>query len=155
MPKEIERKFLVKDSSWKTLAEPEYYKQGYLSYGKGNTVRVRIAGRKAFLTVKSSTVGISRSEFEYNIPLEEAKQILEEICEKPLIEKHRTKIEYKGMVWEVDEFLSENKGLVIAEIELESEDQQFELPPWIGKEVSGDKRYYNSYLIKNPFCTWQ
>jgi len=155
MAKEIERKYLLKNDNWRKEAQPVYYKQGYLSYGQGNTVRIRIAGNEAWVTIKSATVGISRSEFEYLIPIADANSILDDICFKPLIEKYRSKIKYKGMIWEVDEFLGENKGLIIAEVELENENQQVEIPEWIGEEVSSDKRYYNSYLVKNPYKNWR
>ena len=153
MGTEIERKFLVKDDSWKT-AEPVYYCQGYLNRDQKRTVRVRIADGQGLLTVKSPTVGATRSEFEYPIPLDDAKEMFE-LCEKPLIEKNRRIICVGGMNWEVDEFLGENQGLVVAEIELDSESQEFELPIWIGKEVTDDPRYFNSRLSSAPFSTWK
>ena len=149
---EIERKFLVVGDTWRS-ATTVYYSQGYLNRDKARTVRVRIAGDQAFLTIKGITQGASRAEFEYTIPMEDAKALLA-ICEQPLIEKYRRKITYEGFVWEVDEFLGENFGLVVAEIELPSEDTQFPKPEWIGKEVTQDERYYNSNLSKCPFVRW-
>jgi len=149
---EIERKFLVRGDAWRS-ATPVYFCQGYLNRGKGRTVRVRVAGEQGFLTIKGATSGISRAEFEYEIPVSDAKQMLA-FCDGPLIEKYRRKINYEGMVWEVDEFLGDNKGLVVAEIELASEAQQFKKPDWVGEEVTQDARYYNSNLSVSPFNTW-
>lgn len=155
MGKEIERKYLVKNEDWKKLAEGVYYKQGYLSTVKERTVRVRTVGEKGYLTIKGLTVGVSRSEFEYQIPAEEANQMLDNLCEKPIIEKLRAKVDYKGLTWEIDEFHGENEGLVVAEVEIQDENQVIELPVWVGEEVSGDPRYFNSNLIKNPFSKWE
>jgi len=154
MGKEIERKYLVKNEDWKKLAEGVYYKQGYLSTVKERTVRVRTIGEKGFLTIKGVTVGVTRSEFEYAIPADEANQMLDNLCEKPIIEKLRAKIAYKGLTWEIDEFHGENEGLVVAEVEIQDENQQIELPEWVGEEVSGDPRYFNSNLIKHPYAKW-
>ncbi len=151
---ETERKFLVKDTSWKEGAEGVAYRQGYLSSHPERTVRVRTAGEKAYLTIKGKPVGASRSEFEYEIPHAEAERLLDQLCEKPLIEKIRYKILYAEMLWEVDEFSGDNTGLVVAEVELASEDQPVELPPWAGAEVTEDQRYYNSSLVGNPFSLW-
>ena len=153
MGTEIERKFLVTNDDWKS-APATYFCQGYLNRDKDRTVRIRIAGEKGILTVKGKTVGASRKEFEYEVPLEDAKQMLD-LCEKPLIEKNRRVIQFESMDWEVDEFLGENKGLVVAEIELESESQQFKKPDWIGEEVTEDPRYFNSRLSVNPYSQWQ
>ncbi len=152
MGTEIERKFLVKNDDWKS-EKPTYFCQGYLNRDKLRTVRVRIAGEWGLLTVKSLTTNATRAEFEYNVPLADAKAMLE-LCEKPLIEKNRYVIPFEGMDWEVDEFLGENEGLIVAEIELESESQQFVLPPWVGKEVTDDHRYFNSQLSIVPFSQW-
>ncbi|MFK8111424.1 MAG: CYTH domain-containing protein [Rubripirellula sp.] len=152
MATEIERKFLVTDAQWKT-AEPVYYCQGYLNRDKHRTVRVRIAGDKGVLTIKGITTGASRPEFEYAIPLEDAQQLLP-LCEQPLIEKNRRIVSHAGMNWEVDEFLGQNEGLVVAEIELTSEQQAFAKPDWVGTEVTEDPRYYNSNLATNPFQNW-
>ncbi len=154
MALEIERKFLVNSSRWKNLADGILYRQGYLSIGKERTVRVRVIGETGFLTIKGPIVGISRLEFEYEIPLDDAQHILDELCKKPIIEKHRSKIEYAGLIWEVDEFHGANEGLVIAEVELESADQVIDLPDWVGEEVSGDPRYFNAALVRRPFNTW-
>lgn len=154
MGKEIERKFLVEGDDWKSLAKPTSYRQGYLSTVKERTVRVRTINDKAFLTIKGLTVGISKLEFEYEVPLADGNKLLDELCEKPLIEKNRYKIEYGGLIWEVDEFFGDNDGLTVAEVELKSEDQKFDKPSWIREEVSGDPKYFNSNLIKNPFKTW-
>ena len=152
---EIERKFLLSADTWKELAKGTYYRQGYLNSQKERTVRVRTIGDTGFLTIKGISVGATRMEYEYEIPVEDARVLLSELCEKPLIEKKRYKIEFAGFIWEVDEFFGENEGLIVAEIELESEDQQFEKPEWVGKEVSDDPRYFNSSLIKNPFSSWE
>ncbi len=152
MPKEIERKFLVLDQSYKQLAEGILYQQGYLSFRP--SVRIRIIGQKALLTIKGATTGISRSEFEYEIPLQDGLNMLQELCRMAVIEKYRYKVEYKGFTWEIDEFLNDNEGLVLAEIELESEDQAFDKPPFIGEEVSYDRRYRNSSLVSKPYSTW-
>jgi CYTH domain-containing protein len=149
---EIERKFLVINDNWRD-APAVYFCQGYLSRSKERTVRIRVAGDRGFLTIKGSTTGASRAEFEYEIPLFDAKQLFT-LCDGPLVEKYRRKVSYEAMLWEVDEFLGDNKGLVVAEIELESEDQQFSKPDWIGEEVTQDRRYYNSNLSVNPFNNW-
>ena len=149
---EIERKFLVTGDAWRS-AEPVYFSQGYLNPDKARTVRVRIAGERAFLTIKGLTQGVSRAEFEYAIPVEDARQLLA-MCEQPLIEKHRRKIPFAGFVWEVDEFLGDNLGLVVAEIELPSEDSEFAKPDWVGQEVTHDQRYFNSNLSQHPFNCW-
>ena len=152
MAREIERKFLTKGSAWRRAGAMRL-RQGYLSTAKGRTVRVRIAGDKAYLTIKGMAVGATRPEFEYEIPCEDAKELLN-LCEMPLIEKDRYRVEEGGVVWEIDEFLGENRGLIIAEVELESEDQPFTKPDWVGEEVTGDPRYFNSNLIKKPYTKW-
>ncbi|WP_189414991.1 CYTH domain-containing protein [Cellvibrio zantedeschiae] len=149
---EIERKFLVVNDSWRS-AIAVYFCQGYLNRSKERTVRIRVAGDQGFLTIKGASKGASRTEFEYEIPLADAKQMLA-LCDGPLIEKYRRKISFAGMLWEVDEFLGDNQGLVVAEIELESEEQAFEKPDWLGEEVTQDVRYYNSNLSVNPFKSW-
>lgn len=151
---EIEKKFLLTGNAWEKLAKGTTYRQGYLSSQKERTVRVRIINDTGFLTIKGASVGATRMEYEYNIPIEDAKTLLDQLCEKPIIEKKRYKIEFGGFIWEVDEFFGENEGLVVAEIELESEHQEFEKPEWVGKEVTGDPRYYNSNLIKEPYTRW-
>ncbi|MGK5049986.1 CYTH domain-containing protein [Janthinobacterium sp. RB2P8] len=151
---EIERKFLLAGDAWRGLGQPVLLRQGYLSSARERVVRVRIEGEQAMLTIKGANVGATRGEWEYPIPLADAVELLDGLCEQPLIEKFRHRIEYAGMVWEVDEFLGANAGLVVAEIELASEDQPFDKPDWIGAEVSGDARYYNANLIRHPFSQW-
>jgi adenylate cyclase len=153
MGQEIERKFLVRGAPWRTGAGT-LIRQGYLHNETGGTVRVRTKGVRAYLTIKGSTSGITRLEFEYEIPVEDAHQMLNELCQKPLIEKVRYEIQVGGFGWEVDEFLGENSGLVVAEIELEDENQEFPKPDWLGKEVSNDFRYQNANLVKHPYDRW-
>ena len=154
MGKEIEKKFLVEGDTWREKSEGVLFRQGYLSTIKERTVRVRTIDSKGFLTIKGITVGATRAEYEYEISVSDANEMLDSLCEKPIIEKNRTKIEYKGLIWEVDEFFGENEGLIFAEVELDSEDQDIALPEWIGEEVTGDHRYFNSNLIRNPFKNW-
>jgi adenylate cyclase len=151
---EIERKFLVRDARWKALGQGALLRQGYLSSQPDRIVRVRIEAESAMLTIKGRTIGATRSEWEYPIPLEDANAFLNELCEKPIIEKIRYRIRHDGMMWEVDEFLGDNAGLVVAEIELEAEDQAFSKPDWIGEEVTHDSRYFNANLLKRPYNTW-
>ena len=150
---EIERKFLLAGDEWRALGEPLLLRQGYLSSDAARVVRVRIEGDQAYLTIKGKSVGATRGEWEYPIPLPDAGELLA-LCEQPLVEKFRRKIEFAGNVWEVDEFLGANLGLVVAEIELYSEDQAFERPDWIGLEVTHDPRYFNSALARHPFSAW-
>ena len=152
MAKEIERKFRVKEGAWRS-AKGTIYRQGYLNSVKERVVRVRTVDDKGYLTIKGLTVGATRKEFEYEIPCTDAEQLLD-ICEKPLIEKTRFKVEAGGFTWEIDEFFGENQGLIVAEVELESEDQDFPRPDWVLEEVTGDPRYFNSNLIKKPFKSW-
>ena len=152
MGKEIERKFRVKEGAWLNVKGIRY-RQGYLSTVKERTVRVRTIEDRGYLTIKGIAIGTSRMEFEYEIPRQDAATLLD-ICERPLIEKNRYKIEHGGFVWEVDEFFGENQGLIVAELELENEDQYFPKPDWIGEEVTGDTRYFNSNLVKNPYTKW-
>ncbi len=154
MSQEIERKFLVKGNVWRRLALGTDYRQGYLHASQDRTVRIRTVGDKAFLTVKGPTIGITRSEFEYPIPYEDCLTMLREVAIQPIIEKTRYKIPMGTFVWEVDEFHGVNEGLVVAEIELPREDTPFEKPDWVGKEVSGDPRYYNAMLATHPYSTW-
>jgi adenylate cyclase len=207
MAQEIERKFLTRDQTWRQLASPVLYRQGYIdttperqvqvrpgaaasivitAWGQayaltippesaaelieqvcgasptyvidtqqGYTVRVRVVGDRGYLTLKTKTVGISRSEYEFPIPLAAAAQLLDRVCNRPLIEKYRSRIADAGLIWEVDEFLGDNQGLVLAEVELASETQNITLPAWVGTEVSGDPRYFNSYLAKHPYAQWR
>lgn len=152
MAVEIERKFLVTGEAWRQ-PDARRISQGYLNRDKQRTVRVRIAGDAAFLTIKGPTQGATRSEFEYPVPLADAQALLA-MCDGPLIDKYRHHVHVGGMLWEVDEFLGDNAGLVVAEIELASEDQVFERPAWLGEEVSHDARYFNSNLAKLPFKNW-
>ncbi len=201
MVQEIERKFLTRSDVWRSLAQGEYYRQGYIypddrtavRLGDGAimiqqedielafavpavdaaamtqdfqpdalgrldpgtcTPRIRVAGEVGYLTLKTKTVGISRSEYEYEIPKIQALALLDLVCDRPQIEKYRFKIPIGDLVWEVDEFLGGNAGLVVAEVELESAGQAIVLPDWVGEEVSDDVRYFNSYLAKCPFMTW-
>mgnify|MGYP001462870945 FL=1 len=154
MAQEIERKFLITGEAWRELAKGTAYRQGYLSTVKERTVRVRTIDDKGFLTIKGITVGATRAEYEYEIPAGDANEMLDDLCEQPIIEKKRYKVPLDGFIWEIDEFGGVNEGLIVAEIELESEDQKFNKPDWIGDEVSGDPRYFNSNLIANPFTTW-
>ena len=149
---EIERKFLVRGDAWRQPA-PTYLCQGYLNRDKARTVRVRIAAESAWLTVKGASQGAVRSEFEYAIPLADARQLLA-LCDGPLIEKQRHLVAHAGHTWEVDEFLGANAGLVVAEIELSDEGEAFEVPEWAGAEVTDDARYFNSNLAAHPFRQW-
>jgi adenylate cyclase len=155
MGKEIERKFLVKNDSFKKLAEAEVLQQGFLSVNKNRVVRVRISRGKAWLTIKGITKGSVRHEFEYDIPIKDAQFMINNFCKKPVIIKKRYRIQHGELYWEVDEFLNDNQGLVIAEIELNTEDQDFDKPDWVGEEVTENKKYYNAYLIKHPYSTWE
>ena len=151
---EIERKYLIKNDAWKTTADSgTKIKQGYLNSNKERTVRVRIYGDKGFLTIKGKNKNLTRQEFEYSIPLEDAQELLK-LCEKPIIEKTRYLIKDNNHNWEIDIFEGENKGLEVAEVEVEKEEDQIHSPEWLGKEVSNDSRYYNSSLISSPFCKW-
>jgi adenylate cyclase len=151
---EIERKFLVRGEEWKSLGESVLLRQGYLSSQPERIVRVRIEGDRAMMTIKGRSVGASRGEWEYPLPMEDARVFLDQLCERPIIEKHRYRIVHEGMTWEVDEFMGENAGLVVAEIELESEGQGFEKPEWVGEEVTQDARYFNSNLLRHPYSKW-
>jgi adenylate cyclase len=152
---EIERKFLLNDDGWRGRGRPTPMRQGYLASDPVRTVRVRIEGERAVITIKSKSSGATRGEWEYEIPVPDAAELLDRLCEQPLVEKVRHRIEHAGHTWEVDEFQGENAGLVVAEIELGSEDEAFEKPDWIGREVTGDPRYYNSSLIRLPYAKWK
>lgn len=152
MATEIERKFLVVGTKWRQGTEVPF-SQGYLNRDKERTVRVRIAGKVAFLTVKGITTGATRSEFEYQIPVADAEHLLK-LSDGPVVEKVRRVIEHEGSTWEIDEFLGENAGLVVAEIELEAEGQAFTKPEWLGREVTDDPRYFNSSLATHPYSRW-
>ena len=154
MAKEIERKFLVVDEVWRKGVAGTIFRQGYLSTVKERIVRVRVAGDRGYLTIKGITVGAARTEFEYEIPRTDADQMLDELCEQPLIEKTRYEIDADGLTWEIDAFAGVNNGLVVAEVELDAEAQKIGLPAWIGEEVTHDPRYFNSNLIAHPFSEW-
>ena len=151
---EIERKFLVRSTVFKSLGTKHYIHQGFLSTDKERVVRIRIMDDKAFITIKGKTIEATRSEFEYPVPVEDARFMLEKLCLKPTIEKYRYRVLFEGFTWEIDEFLGENEGLIIAEVELGHPGQEFKLPEWIGEEVTSDPRYYNANLVKNPYKSW-
>ncbi|MTD33111.1 CYTH domain-containing protein [Paludibacterium denitrificans] len=153
MAVEIERRFIVHGDARRKLAPGVPYRQGYLSVQKERTVRVRIVGSQAWLTLKGQISDISRHEFEYPIPLADAQTMMDSMCPM-VVDKHRHKIEHGGFIWEVDEFFGDNAGLVLAEIELPSEDTPFDKPDWVGEEVTHDGRYTNAYLSQNPYTRW-
>ncbi|MEN0052784.1 MAG: CYTH domain-containing protein [Mucilaginibacter sp.] len=155
MAVEIERKFLVDHEKWQQLAKPEgkHYRQGYILSDNTKTIRVRVTPEHGYITIKGATKGISRSEYEYTIPAAEGVELLDNFAVSEL-EKIRYNISFEGKIWEVDEFLGQNKGLLMAEIELEHETETFKLPEWITLEVTDDKRYYNSALSVNPYSKW-
>lgn len=154
MHREIERKFLVRSDGWRGRAKSVLYRQGYLARTADRVVRVRVAGDSGFLTVKIKSGVLTREEFEYSVPLEDAQAMLDALSPGEIIEKYRHTFQEKGSVWEVDEFLGANKGLIVAEIELDSEEQEFEKPDWLGEEVSRLSRYLNVELAQNPYSTW-
>ena len=160
MGKEIERKFLVKHAGWRMDAERARYRQGYLSLDKERTVRVRTVSQEAtgeqqgYLTIKGKTVGAGRAEYEYEIPIQDAHELLDSLCQRPLIEKFRYRVSQGELTWEIDEFLGENAGLIVAEIELEDADQTFAKPDWVGEDVTDDPRYSNASLVEHPYSRW-
>ena len=154
MAKEIERKFLVIPDKWKQPGEKVFIKQAFLSENPDRSVRVRISGKKAFLTIKGGQKGMTRDEFNYPVPLPDAEELMG-LAVNSVVEKFRYRINYGNKVWEVDEFTGVNQGLILAEVELVSESEKIQLPDWAGKEVTGDQRYYNLYLAKFPFGSWQ
>ena len=155
MATEIERKYLVRDESWRDHVHHQVrYEQGYLANTEQCSVRVRVGGERAHVNIKGATIGASRLEFEYAVPLEDARTMLRELCRKPIIEKTRYLVRHDGQEWEVDVFEGDNAGLVVAEIELADEAQPVSLPPWAGEEVTDDVRYYNSSLAVTPFNRW-
>jgi len=154
MPVEIERKFLVTGDAWRARATGRQYRQGYLSSDPERSVRVRLAGEQAWLTIKGASRGAARAEYEYSIPVEHAREMLDSLCLQPLIEKTRYRLEHAGLTWEIDEFAGDNAGLVIAEVELDSEFQAIDLPDWVGADVTADPRYYNASLIAHPYSQW-
>ncbi len=155
MATEIEHKFLLRDDRWRQQVERSVWmRQGYLTSDARCSVRVRVAGGQGFLNIKSGTLGIQRSEYEYPIPLAEAEEILDALCEKPLLEKTRHFVHVGDHVWEIDEFAGANAGLIVAEVELSRPDESFARPDWAGEDVSHDIRYYNSQLARQPYTTW-
>jgi adenylate cyclase len=151
---EIERKFLLNDDRWRqSVSRSVAMAQGYLG-GTRCSVRLRISGEQAHLNIKGMTVGARRLEFEYSVPLNDAREMLDALADGPLVEKTRHYVVTDEVTWEIDEFEGENAGLVVAEVELTSEDQAFDRPSWVGKEVTGDERYYNVYLAKHPYNGW-
>ncbi len=156
MALEVEHKFLLANDGWREeIDHSVHYKQGYLSSSPLSSVRVRISDTQAWLNIKSATIGTHRQEFEYQIPLDDANTILDELCHKPLVEKMRHFVHHASHVWEIDEFLGDNAGLIVAEIELSQIGESFEKPVWIGAEVTHDLRYYNNNLTKNPYKNWK
>ena len=158
MAEEIERKFLVIGDAWRAESDGgTAFRQGYLSTDPERNVRVRTKGSTAKLTIKGAARGVSglrRAEFEVDLPLDDANEILDRLCLRPIIEKVRHRVKVGGLVWEIDEFSGDNAGLVVAEVELDAEDQSFERPPWVGDDVSDDSRYLNASLVERPFSTW-
>ncbi len=160
MATEIERKFLLKNNIWREhVVSSTSFKQGYLNETENkdsikSSVRIRIEGEQANINIKSMTLSITRQEYEYSIPLADAEKILKELCIRPLIEKTRHIVQHQGHKWEIDVFEGDNKGLIVAEIELKNETEEFEMPVWLGKEVSEQEKYYNVCLVKNPYCLW-
>lgn len=153
--KEIEHKFLVVSDAWKRGTTGKHVRQGFLSTDPDRTVRVRVVGDAAFLTIKGRRIGAEAPEFEYPIPVADASYLLEHLCLRPIIEKTRYLVPFGGRTWEVDEFHADNEGLVIAEIELENPEQPFVKPEWVGEDVTGDHRYSNARLVERPYSTWR
>jgi adenylate cyclase len=156
MPREIERKFLVAGESWRAGAHGVLYRQGYLGAGDraACTVRVRVAGERAWLTIKGPSAGGARDEYEYPVPVADAEEMLSRLCTGGRVEKLRHRVPYAGRTWEVDEFTGENAPLVVAEVELDSVDAEVSLPPWVGREVTEDPRYTNAALALRPYSRW-
>ena len=155
MATEIERKFLVLNKDWQAHVDSDLHiVQGYLASNEFSSTRIRIQDDKANINIKSATLGISRTEFEYAIPVVDAQSMIDDLCIKPVIEKTRYTVKHTNHIWEIDVFSGDNQGLIVAEIELSSPDEVFEKPSWIGEEVSNDARYYNVCLVKNPYKTW-
>lgn len=156
MPEEIERKYLVDHKKWQSISKPagHHYRQGYITVDPDKTIRVRITDAKCFITIKGASKGATRSEYEYEIPTKDAQELLDKFSVAE-IQKTRYKIIYKNKLWEVDEFSGNNKGLVLAEIELKEENESFEIPEWITEEVTQDQRYYNVNLAQNPYQIWK
>lgn len=155
MAREIERKFLVINDSWRShIDSSDYFRQGYLSNTTKCSIRVRVSGNKGYLNLKSATLEIQRTEYEYEIPGHEAEEMLNDFCDGPLIEKTRYYVRHDRYLWEIDVFEGANAGLIVAEIELSDPEEPFTKPAWVGREVSDDPRYYNVCLVKHPFIEW-
>lgn len=155
MPTEIEKKFLLKDDTWRDqVKQSRKIRQGYLGHIARASVRIRLEGDRANINIKSADLAMVRQEYEYPIPVEEALEMLDNLCESPQIDKIRYLVDYAGHTWEIDEFFGDNAGLLVAEIELGAEDEAFARPDWLGKEVTDDGRYYNVNLVQNPYSNW-
>jgi len=155
MPIEIERKFLLASDNWRNVVTKSLrIRQGYMGEIDKASVRIRVQGDKANINIKSATLSMRRMEYEYAIPLNEAEEMLDQLCKQPQVDKTRYIVEQGKHKWEIDEFYGNNEGLVVAEIELSDEDEAFDKPEWIGEEVTEDARYYNVNLIKFPFKDW-
>lgn len=156
MPHEIERKFLLLNDAWRSsVASSTRIRQGFLPSTGTVFVRIRTSGDQATLTIKAPKRGLTRLEYEYPIPLADAQELLHTLCDRPLIDKTRHLVPHAGHTWEIDEFHAENAGLIIAELELNSEDETFAAPPWLGEDVSHDPKYLNVNLAKSPYSTWK
>jgi CYTH domain-containing protein len=154
MGQEIERKFLVSNNTYREKADGVLYQQGFLSVDPERVIRIRVVGEKATINIKAKGKGITRPEYEYKIPFSDAMELFSDVCIQPLIEKIRYRIQIGPVIWEVDEFLGDNEGLILAEVELRNEYEQVILPGWVGEEVTHDDRYYNNYLAIHPFKKW-
>lgn len=156
MALEVEHKFLLANDNWRqAVHRSEIFRQGYLTSQATSSIRIRICEQRAWLNIKSATIGTHRLEFEYEIPIGDARQIMSELCNKPLIEKTRHYVRHNGDLWEIDEFEGENRGLIVAEIELDEVGQRFAKPAWLGREVTDDLRYYNNNLARHPYSEWR
>ncbi len=156
MAKEIEHKFLLANENWrKSIKKSVKYKQGYLSSQPTSSIRIRLSDTQAWINIKSATIGTERLEFEYEIPVNDAEEIIISLCNKPLIEKIRHFVNNGKHIWEIDEFEGDNEGLIVAEIELSTAGEVFAKPEWLGQEVTRDLRYYNNNLVINPYKKWR
>jgi len=156
MALEIEHKFLLKNNDWKkNISKSTQFKQGYLVSDEKRSLRIRVSDNEAWINIKSATIGTHRMEYEYSIPLTEGLEILNSLCEKPIIEKTRHLVPYKQHIWEIDVFIGDNEGLIVAEVELSAIGESFDIPAWVGKEVTEDLRYYNNNLCQHPYKNWK
>ncbi|MEM7032220.1 MAG: CYTH domain-containing protein [Chloroflexota bacterium] len=154
MGTEIERKFLVKDNRWQSGLKGVLCRQGYLTTNSDTTVRVRIKGDRGYLTIKGPSEGLTRAEYEYEIPIQDAIEMLNQYCVEGVVEKERFMVSHDAMTWEIDVFKGQNEGLILAEVELIDEEQVVAIPEWVGEEVSHDPQYRNAYLAQHPYCNW-